>query len=76
MDKTSVTARYYDERLSDNTQVDYCEQCRGCAFWGSDVWSNKYDKACCDMYPYPDHKPSQVINNTGKCEFFVKRVGK
>lgn len=74
MDENSVTKRHYNEILTDNSKIGYCNQCKSCAFWGSDVWSNKFDKANCDMYPYPDHKPTKVLNNTGRCEYFVERT--
>ena len=59
------------ETLSDNTQVEYCQQCKGCGMWGigDDPYMNRYDKNCCLMYPYPDHKPDYVINNTGVCTY-------
>ena len=62
-----------DEILSDNTQENYCEQCRECAMWGigDDPYSNAYDKSSCAMYPVPAHKPGYVINNTGPCPFRV-----
>lgn len=70
----SVTELHEDELLSDNTKMEYCKQCKECAFWGnSDAFSNQYDKSSCDQFPYPVSKPSYVINNTGKCEVFVKR---
>ena len=66
--------RYSDERLTDNTKIKYCEQCKGCALWGnSDAFSNKYDKVCCDMFPYPQNKPIYVINNEAECEYFMPR---
>ena len=71
--------RHYNEQLTDNTQISYCQQCRQCAFWGmdgKDPYSNAYDKASCAMYPHPDHKPSGVLNNTEPCPFRVERKQK
>ena len=69
--------RHLNERLSDNTGIRYCEQCKECTLWGlgDDPFSNAYDKANCAMYPNPDHKPAQVINNTGPCPFRVTMEG-
>ena len=60
-----------DEVLSDNTKADYCRQCEACTFWGmgDDPYSNRYDKSSCLMFPYPEHKPMNVINNKGPCPF-------
>lgn len=64
----------YDDVLSDNTHIDYCEQCESCIHWGNnkdDPFSNRYDKTNCDMFPYPDYmKPMSVINNLTECEFY------
>lgn len=69
-----LSETHADETLSDNTKINYCKQCRKCAFWGNgDAFTNKYDKSCCDQYPYPIGKPDYVINNTGSCDLFVER---
>lgn len=66
--------RYDNERLTDNTKIKYCTQCRDCLFWGNDdAFSNRFDKTSCDMYPYPDFKPEGIINNTEKCVYYTKR---
>lgn len=68
----TMEERYKDDILSDNTQIDYCVQCKDCIFWcnnDADYYSNAYDKACCDMYPFPEFKPDFVLNNTGECEY-------
>ena len=65
---------FSEERLSDNTQRTKCEQCEDCVHWGSDVWGSRFDKASCDEFPYPDHKPSYVIGNAGECPF--RKVGR
>lgn len=60
--------RYLDERLSDNTGISYCQQCKDCILWGhGDAFGNAYDKTSCDIYPYPDMKPQEVMMNTGEC---------
>jgi len=63
-------ANHLDERLSDNTHIKRCTQCEKCVFWGiGTAFENAYDKVCCTMFPYPDKKPREVIDNTGKCEY-------
>ena len=70
----TIFERYGNEKLSDNTQNDYCKQCKNCAFWGNgDKFGNQYDKSCCDMFPYPANKPEEVIHNSGKCHFRLDR---
>lgn len=60
-----------DEILTDNTKINYCEQCKDCINWGKSgtPWDNKYTKSNCSAYPYPSMKPMGVINNTHVCEF-------
>lgn len=60
-----------DDILSDNTKIEYCKQCKNCIHWDKDgsPFGNQYDKACCDMFPYPERKPDFVINNQDECEF-------
>lgn len=66
--------RYLDEQLSDNTKIHYCKQCKDCILWGhTNAFGNKYDKSSCDMFPYPDCKPMEVIDNTGKCPWRTER---
>lgn len=66
----SVTDRYYNEVLSDNSNAGYCAQCKDCVRWGNgDAFSNRHFKSNCDAYIYPACKPTFVINNTGDCEF-------
>ena len=63
-----------DEILSDNTRMQKCRQCEDCKKWGGkDLFQNKFDKTSCDAYPYPAHKPIDVINNRTLCEFKVKK---
>lgn len=66
-----------DDILSDNTHIEYCKQCKKCLHWGNnkdDPFSNAYDKAFCDMFPYPDEKkPQVIINNKAACDFFEER---
>ena len=66
-----------NEVMSDNTHADYCQQCKACTLWGigDDPFSNAYNKSSCAMYPYPDHKPMSVIDNTGPCPFRVPMEG-
>ena len=62
------------EVFTDNTKEHPCKQCRDCKLWGNnpkDYFSNKHDKSCCDIYPYPKNKPIYVVDNTGKCPFRV-----
>lgn len=65
-----LTERLEKERLSDNTQMDYCAQCKECIHWGKSgtPWDNKYNKSNCEEYPYPQSmKPVGVINNEIPC---------
>lgn len=62
--------KFEDDELTDNTKIKKCKQCELCTMWRkSEVWENAYDKACCKAYPYPDHKPVEVINNHGVCPY-------
>lgn len=64
------------EILSDNTKIGYCRQCRDCVFWdGGDLYSNQYDKASCKMYPFPDHKPMDVMHNRADCPYRIEEGG-
>lgn len=66
--------RHASEILTDNTQIQRCNQCKDCAFWGnSNAFSNEYDKLFCDMFEYPQRKPRHVIDNLGECEYFMPR---
>ena len=67
-----ISKTHKNEVLTDNSKIKNCKQCKKCKFWGNkknDAFSNTFDKSCCDKYPYPDHKPMVVINNTGQCIF-------
>lgn len=65
---------FEDDILSDNTQIEKCNQCKDCKNWSPEgsPFQNKFDKTSCDAYPYPDYKPVYIINNTGPCEFYEK----
>ena len=68
MEKKSLQERWDEEVLSDNTQFEKCSQCKECVFQSDGtVWSNSFNKSCCQKYPYPKVKPIGVINNSGKC---------
>ncbi len=59
-----------DEVFTDNTKIEYCKQCKDCKHWNSgDNFGNVYTKSCCAKFKYPDRKPSQVISNTGECQY-------
>lgn len=63
--------RWYNEKLSDNSQAENCKQCKTCIFRDDGtVWSNDYKKSSCQMYQYPSMKPVHVINNKGICEYY------
>lgn len=70
--------KIYNEILTDNTKISYCEQCKDCTMWGidDDPFSNKYTKANCAMYRDPDNKPMYVIYNQAPCPFKVPGRGK
>ena len=62
--------RFGNEVLSDNTQVNYCEQCEQCIHWGKSgtPWDNADKKSNCEEFPYPESmKPIEVINNRMPC---------
>ena len=60
-----------DEVLSDNSQIEYCKQCKMCKYRDDGtVWSNHYTKSNCQMFAYPKTKPLDVINNEGDCPYF------
>lgn len=65
----TIYERYGDERLSDNTHENFCEQCEQCVYWGKSgtAWDNKYNKGFCAKFPYPTGKPRYVINNEAPC---------
>lgn len=66
----TLSERLAKEVLSDNTQFTNCEQCEKCVFWDNgDVWSNKFTKAHCKMFAYPNRKPLGVIGNTEVCPY-------
>ena len=70
-------ANHDKEILTDNTKIHYCKQCKNCAYWGNgDVYSNAYDKSSCDIYPFPQYKPNEVVYNTGECAYWTLRVKK
>ena len=62
--------RMRDDILTDNTKIEKCKQCKDCMLWRkSEVFENEYDKSSCKAYPYPDHKPLDVITNHGICPY-------
>ena len=66
--------RHDDEILTDNTKIHYCKQCKDCVFRDDGTpYSSEYTKSSCQMFPYPDHKPMDVINNRGKCEYHLTK---
>lgn len=71
--KKALTERMLEETLSDNSQVEYCKQCKDCIFRDDGtIWSNRYTKASCQIYKYPNSKPLGVINNKQICEYLNK----
>ena len=74
-----ISETHKDERLSNNTQENFCAQCKDCRYWnGGDYYSNRHDKSSCQKYMFPDCKPIGVINNQSRCEFYteVKKNGR
>ncbi len=72
MKKLSFEERYADEILTDNTALDECRQCKDCAFRDDGtVWSNHYQKACCEIYQHPGFKPIGVMLNKEICDFHL-----
>lgn len=72
----TLAERHADEVLSNNAALDKCRQCKDCAFRDDGtVWSNHYQKGCCEVYRYPNSKPFGVMLNTEFCEFYMKDKG-
>lgn len=66
----TLSERTAEETLSDNTQFKRYLQCKDCKKRDDGtVWSNSYDKTCCQEYPYPAFKPAGVSNNTEECPY-------
>lgn len=60
--------RYSDEVMSDNTNIDYFPDCKGCVFAAKDTkWSKGYQKSVCGAYP--KCKPLELMNG-GDCEYY------
>lgn len=71
----TILQRYGDEKLSDNSNIKLCEQCKACTQWGNgnDPFSNKYDKTSCDVFKYPSSKPIGVMDNKEECKYKVTK---
>jgi hypothetical protein len=70
MRKKTLQERWNEEVLTDNTQFEYCKQCKLCELRDDGtVWSNHYSKCSCQRYPHPRMKPIDVINNKVACPF-------
>lgn len=69
MEKKTFVELHKDEVFTDNTKIEYCNQCKNCANWSEQdvAFGNRYNKTCCREYPYPSMKPIGVINNYDKC---------
>lgn len=66
----TLQERWDEEVLTDNTQFEVCKQCKECIYQSDGtVWSNHYQKGCCQKYPYPKFKPAKVIDNKEKCPY-------
>lgn len=67
-EKKTLSERLANDILSDNSNIEYCKQCKNCIFRDNgDVWSNHYTKCNCQMFKYPGLKPIEVINNEKIC---------
>ena len=68
-----------NERLTDNTKVPVCLQCKDCVRWGNkgdgDYRSNLFYKVYCDAYEYPNQKPYDVFRDKVKCKYRKTRDG-
>ena len=53
-----------NEVFTDNSQIEYCNQCKDCMFRDE----RGHDRAVCMIYDRI--KPLQVINNTGPCPYY------
>lgn len=74
MKNQSFEERYADEKLTDNSIIEKCKQCKTCIFQSDGtVWSNNYQKGCCAIYQYPQSKPIEIIDNTASCEYYEKQ---
>lgn len=59
------------------------EQCENCTFRFKKYFvmndekiacdeKDGWKKDCCNAFPYPQSKPSEVMHNTGKCPYYEK----
>ena len=47
--------------------------CKDCAFRNDGtIWSNDYRKGCCQQFPYPTHKPMDVLFKHAQCSMYQK----
>lgn len=69
MEKKTLSERYGDEVLTDNTQIPKYEQCKDCSL-RDDKTANGYKKCVC--WVFTDMKPIGVEKNTEECEYYEK----
>ena len=68
-----LNKRFLEEKLSDNSHVDYCAACQDCNLWNDGtIWSSTREKSSCQAYPYPGTKPMDVIFHQAECRYKVK----
>lgn len=70
MENKTLEERYGDEILTDNTKLSKYEQCKDCIYQDDGtVYSNRYDKGCCQKFPHPKSKPIDVMMNRKECKY-------
>ena len=66
-----IYERHKNERLTDNTKIKKCVQCKDCKHWGNteDYFTNAFDKSNCDKFPIPGDKPSDIFWDKVACPY-------
>lgn len=69
MKEKTLSERYKDEVLTDNSKFSFYEQCKDCKFRDDGtIYSSDYRKGFCQKYPFPNIKPDGVMKNKIKCK--------
>lgn len=77
-EEKTLEERYADDVLTNNTALNKYEQCKNCAFRDKTAVQGEecgWYKGNCEIFPYPDFKPNDVMLNRELCEYKVKDKG-